>query len=336
MRRRLYARPVVLAIGLVALLACSTRPILTGTITADGSTKVFRFTSDAAQQFKLSHPDVHVTVGSSGTAEGFRRFCAGEIDLQNASRPIRPDEHAECSRHGVRYVELPVAYAAITVVVHSANIWARSMTVLELHKLWAPEAQGRVRRWSQIRDGWPDREVHLFGPLPDSRTFSQFTERIVGVEDESRRDYTASEDDAAIVDSVVKDELALGYVEFDHFWNERGRLSAVSIDDGDDTIGRGPIEPTALNVRQGVYRPLTSPLLIYVNVKSLRRDEVASFITSYTLDADLLVERAGGIALRISEYELVRQRFARRVQGSVFLGTPTPSSTVEVALARAR
>lgn len=317
----------------IALSSCSGTGASTDSpIRVDGSSTVFPITQAAAKDFLAGTPTARINDAFSGTTAGFEKFCTGQLDIQNASRPIRETEDAACRTRGVTYMELPIAYDGITVVVHPQNTWAESMTVDELKALWAPSATGRVMTWKAIRAAWPDREVHLFGPGPMSGTFDFFTGAIVGTQDASRTDYTASEDDDVIVNGVARDELALGYVGYDHFEKSRQRLKGVAIDDGDDSVGSGAIAPTALNVRRGVYQPLSRPLFIYVNVASLARPEVEKFLTRYLRQADLYASAAGAIGLRTPEYELVRARWRRREAGSVFMRADNVGANVELVL----
>ena len=193
---------------------------------------------------------MRVTVGISGTGGGFQKFCRDEIDIADASRPISPTEADACAKAGVQYIELPVAYDGLAVVVNPKNTWAPSMTVAELKKLWEPAAQGKITAWSQVRAGWPDREIHLFGAGVDSGTFDYFTEAIIGKVDESRGDYTSSEDDNVIVQGVSGDEDALGYFGFAYYEENKDKLKLVAVDDGDDTNGKGPILPSVETVEE--------------------------------------------------------------------------------------
>ena len=213
--------------------------------------------------------------------EGLRRLCRGLIDVAGASRPITAGEQEECARGGVTFVELPVAHDAITIIVNGRNTWASEMTVQDLRTLWAANAEGRITRWNQVRPGWPDRNIALFGPGRESGTFDYFTDVINGSAGASRADYTASADDREITRQVAANEYALGYVGYSYFERGRGGLKALAIDDLDDRIGQGPIEPSPANVRRGVYRPLSRPLFIYVNAARLQRAEVKAFVSHY-------------------------------------------------------
>lgn len=320
----------------LALVSCSqTGASMSSPIRIDGSSTVFPITQAAARDFLKGNASVRVDEAFSGTTAGFEKFCAGQTDVQNASRPIRAVEDEACRGRGVSYLELPIAYDGITVIVHPRNAWAVSMTVNELKALWEPAASGRIKTWKDVRAAWPDREIHLFGPGPKSGTFDFFTGAIVGKQDASRSDYTASEDDHMIVEGVAADELALGYVGYDHFEKNRQRLRGVAIDDGDPAVGVGAIEPSALNVRRGVYLPLSRPLFMYANMASLARPEVEKFLTKYLRQADGYATSAGAIALRTSEYELVLARWTRRQAGSSFMTAGNVGANVERVLGTA-
>jgi phosphate transport system substrate-binding protein len=276
-----------------------------------------------------------VTVGLSGTGGGFQKFCRDETDISNASRPIKPTEVQACRQAGVDYIELPVAYDGIAVVVHPANTWAATMTVAELKALWEPAAQGKIMRWNQVRSDWPDREVHLFGAGVDSGTFDYFTEAIVGKEDQSRGDYTSSEDDNVIVQGVSRDENALGFFGYAYYEENKDKLKLVAIDDRDDANGKGPIAPSPESVKDGTYRPLSRPIFIYPKVKALDRPEVRSFVEFYLGQGTPLVREVGYIPLTDREYDLVRTRLAGRKTGSMYEGTDSHSQlTLEQRLTR--
>ena len=302
-------------------------------ITADGSSTVFPITEAVAEEFQRENRGVRVTVGLSGTGGGFQKFCRGETDLSNASRPIKPTEIEACAKGGIDYIELPIAYDGIAVVVHPNNDWATSMTVAELKKLWEPAAQGKVMRWSQIRQGWPDREIRLFGAGVDSGTFDYFTEAIVGKEDQSRGDFTSSEDDNVIVQGVSRDENALGFFGFAYYEENKDKLRVVAIDDGDDSNGKGPIPPSPESVKEGTYRPLSRPIFVYPKVASLSRPEFQSFVDYYLTKGAPLVREVGYIPLTEREYELVRNRFTSRKTGSMYADNQAQSeSTLEQRL----
>jgi phosphate transport system substrate-binding protein len=295
-----------------------------GVIKIDGSSTVFPITEAVAEEFKKVN-GVNVTVGISGTGGGFQKFCRDEIDVSDASRPIKPAEAEACSKAGIDYVELPIAYDGIAIVVNPKNTWAASMTVAELKTLWEPAAQGKVMRWSQVRSGWPDKEVHLFGAGLDSGTFDYFTEAIVGKEDSSRGDYTNSEDDNVLVQGVKADEYALGYFGYAYYEENKDSLKLVAVDDGNDANGKGAILPSPETVRDGTYRPLSRPIFIYPKVTSLSRPEVQNFIDFYLSKGTDLVREVGYIKLADKEYELVRSRFKAKKTGSMYAGTDSHS-----------
>lgn len=303
-------------------------------IAVDGSSTVFPITEAVAEEFQRANPGMRVTVGTSGTGGGFQKFCRGELDLSNASRPIKAAEHDACQKAGVQYIEIPVAYDGIAIVVNPKNTWATSMTVAELKKLWEPAAQGKVTRWNHIRAGWPDRELHLFGAGVDSGTFDYFTEAIVGKEAQSRGDYTSSEDDNVIVQGVGTDELALGYFGYAYYEENQDKLKLVAVDDGDETNGKGAVAPSPETVKDGTYRPLSRPVFIYPKVAALDRPEVKGFVEFYLSKGLPLIREVGYIPLTDREYELVRSRVAARRAGSMYQGTDSHSKmTLEQRLA---
>jgi phosphate transport system substrate-binding protein len=304
-------------------------------ITADGSSTVAPVTEAVAEEFQKANAGQRVTVGTSGTGGGFQKFCRNETDISDASRPISPEEMKACSAAGVEFIEIPVAYDGLAIVVHPKNTWATSMTVDELKKLWEPGAQGKVMRWSQIRAGWPDREIHLFGAGVDSGTFDYFTEAVVGKAKQSRGDYTSSEDDNVIVQGVSGDEGALGYFGFAYYEQNQGKLKLVAVDDGVETNGQGPIAPSPDTVKNGTYRPLSRPIFIYPKVKALDRPEVRNFVDFYLTKGVPLIREVGYIPLTDGEYDMVRKRFAAKKTGSMYEGVDSHSQvTLEQRLSR--
>jgi phosphate transport system substrate-binding protein len=282
-----------------------------------------------AEEFRNANPGARITVGISGTGGGFQKFCRDEIDISDASRPIRPSELEACAKSGVQYIELPVAYDGLAVVVNPKNTWASSMTVAELKRLWEPAAQGKIMRWNQIRPDWPDREIRLFGAGVDSGTFDYFTEAIVGTATQSRGDYTSSEDDNVVVQGVSGDEYALGYFGYAYYEENRERLKLVAVDDGDDANGRGPIAPSPETVRDGTYHPLSRPIFIYAKVSALERPEVRAFVEFYLGDGVPLVREVGYVPLTDAELALVRARYSARTTGTMYEG---PSSQTTITL----
>jgi len=288
-------------------------------VALDGSSTVYPITEAVAEEFQREH-FARITVGVSGTGGGFQKFCNAETVATGASRPIKPSEVTLCAEHGVEYVELPVAYDGIAVVIHPDNHWATSMTVAELRALWSPDAQEKVTRWSRVRTGWPDNEVHLFGPGVDSGTYDYFTKAVVGQEHSSRGDFTSSEDDNVLVQGVATDKLALGFFGYAYYAENRERLKLVAIDDGDDGNGAGPIQPSPTTVADGTYQPLSRPIFIYASKQAAERPEVDSFVSFYLRNAATLADEVGYIALPERVYGLAQQRWEQRVTGSLFAG----------------
>ncbi len=280
-------------------------------ISIDGSSTVFPIGEAVAEEFQHANPAWRVTVGTSGTGGGFQKFCRGETDISNASRPIKDSEAEACRAAGITFIQLPVAYDGLSVVVNPKNTWAASMTAAELKRLWQPEAQGAVMKWSQIRAGWPDVEIHLYGPGTDSGTFDYFTEAIVGKAQASRGDFTASEDDNVLVQGVSGDEHALGYFGFAYYEENKDRLKLVAIDVEDPGNGDGPILPSVQTVRDGSYHPLARPMFMYVNTARLTRPEVKAFVEFLLEQGPRLVGDVGYFAVSDQEHQQARDRVAQ-------------------------
>jgi len=303
-------------------------------IRIDGSSTVFPISEAVAEEFQRANPQARATVGVSGTGGGFQKFCAGETDISDASRPIRPSEIEACRKAGVEYIELPVAYDGLAIVVNPKNTWASSITVEELSRLWAPGAQGKITRWNQVRSSWPNREIHLFGAGVDSGTYDYFTEATVGKEGASRGDFTSSEDDNVLVQGIANDELALGFLPLAYVEQNKSRLRIVPVDDAKAENGRGPIEPSEQTVRDGTYQPLSRPLFIYVARQSADRPEIQQFVESYFASPELIRE-VGYVELTPQIYELARKHFADRRVGTAFgEGGSQVGMTLEALLAR--
>lgn len=282
---------------------------LTGEVFIDGSSTVFPMSEAVAEEFRNVNPGVNVTVGESGTGGGFKKFSRAETDINNASRPIRPEEADACKTNNVAYLELEVAYDGLAVVVNPKNTWAKDIKVSELKKLWEPKAQSKITRWNQIRPEWPDREIHLYGAGTASGTFDYFTEAIVGTAKSSRGDYTASEDDNVLVQGISSDELALGYFGLAYFENNKDKLTLLPVDDEIADNGNGPVLPNLENVKNKTYSPLSRPLFIYVNSKSLERKEVQTFVSFYIENAGALAEEVGYIPLTKEQNEISLKRW---------------------------
>ncbi|MBI3311959.1 MAG: PstS family phosphate ABC transporter substrate-binding protein [Candidatus Omnitrophica bacterium] len=319
-----------ISLGLViaGLSGVASAADLKGRITADGSSTVYPITEAVAEEFQKENPQVRVTVGISGTGGGFKKFTRGETDLSDASRPIKSSEAEQAVKGGIEYIELPVAFDGLAVMVNPANTWVESMTAAELKKLWEPAAQGKITQWSQIRTGWPDKEIHLFGPGVDSGTFDYFTEVINGKSQSSRGDFTSSEDDNVLVQGIASDPLALGYFGLAYYEHNKDKLKLVAIDDGDSSNGSGPILPTRETVEGGTYQPLARPIFIYVNRKSADRPEVTEFVRFYLENAAELAREVGYISLPSEVYQLANGRFASRKTGTLFAKKAKPGTTL--------
>lgn len=306
---------------------CEASPSAAANVTVDGSSTVFPISEAVAEEFQRANKGIGVTVGVSGTGGGFKKFVAGEVDIVDASRPIKASEIELAQKNGIAFIELPIAYDALSIVVNKKNTWVDSLTTAELKKIWAPESQGKVMKWSDIRAGFPDKPLHLFGPGTDSGTFDYFTDAIVGKEDASRGDYTSSEDDNVIVTGVSGDEGALGYFGVAFYEANKSKLKVVAIDDERPENGTGPQAPTTENVAQSLYSPLSRPLFIYVRTESLNRPEVAQFVSFYLSNVSSLSSEVGYIPLPDSVYAKVQGRYTAKVAGTLFEGKTTKVGT---------
>ncbi len=278
-------------------------------ITIDGSSTVYPVTEAIAEEFRNEAPRVDVTIGVSGTGGGFQKFGRGEIDIANASRPIKEDEKAIAEDNDIDFVELEVAYDGLAVVVNPENDWVECITLEELRMIWEPSAQGNITRWNQINPEWPDEEIHLFGPGVASGTFDYFTEAVVGESGSSRGDYTASEDDNVLVQGVSGDKYGLGFFGLAYFEENQDKLKLVSVDGGE-----GCVAPTAQTISDGTYAPLSRPLFIYVNSSSVQNPRVVDFINFYLEEAPSLLKDVGYIPLPQGEYDEQQQKFEEFVK----------------------
>jgi phosphate transport system substrate-binding protein len=282
---------------------------LSGQIAIEGSSTVQPITQAVAEAFSAQNPDVQITVGGAGTGDGFEAFCAGETQISNASRPMEPEEQQACEEGGVEYIEIPVAYDGISVVVNSQNDFASDLTSEELKKLWEPAAEDKITRWSQVRSEWPSEQITLYGPGTESGTFDFFTEEIVGKEGASRTDYQASEDDNVLVQGVSGDPNALGYFGFAYYENNQQTLKALAVDG---------VEPNTHSIRSGDY-PLSRPLFIYVSTQALKENRaVEPFVDFYLQNLDAYVEQARYVTLPSSLEPEVRKQWEDRNTGTVF------------------
>jgi phosphate transport system substrate-binding protein len=291
----------------------TTRPDLSGEIIIDGSSTVYPITELAMQQFAEIAPNVRIQLGVSGTGGGFKKFCAGITDISDASRPIKPDESEICRANGIEFVEIPVAFDGISVIVNPENRWVQCMTVDELKQMWAPDSEGKIVTWKQIRADWPDQPFKLYAPGIDSGTHDYFTAAIVGKEDASRSDYIGSEDDYILMQRVIEEKNGIAYVGFAYYQEYTDKVGVVAVNGGN-----GCVSPSIETITNGTYTPLARPLFIYVRNDRLDRPEVEAFVTFYLDNAADLVQAARYIPLPPRVYELVEQRVAKRTTGSVF------------------
>jgi phosphate transport system substrate-binding protein len=305
LQNHIQSASYALLLGL-ALADCRSSPANADTIQIDGSSTVYPLTEAVVEEYGKQHPNQKITVGISGTGGGFQKFCRADIQIADASRPITAAERARCQQYNVRFLSVEVAYDGLAVVVNPANTWATHITVAELRQLWEPAAQGKITRWNQIRSGWPDAEIHLFGPGVASGTYDYFTQAIVGKAHASRGDYTASEDDNVLVQGVATDRLALGFFGLAYVDENKDRLKIVAVDDGNDQNGKGPIAPTIETVRNKTYAPLTRPLFLYINQAAARQPALRTFVLYYLNTIAQLAQQAGYVPL--SRAESSRQR----------------------------
>jgi phosphate transport system substrate-binding protein len=300
-------------------------------VKVDGSSTVFPITEAVAEEFQKAKKNaVKVTVGISGTGGGFKKFCRGETDISDASRPILEKEMADCKAAGIEYYELPVAFDAITVVINPKNNFIKQLSVAELKKIWEPAAQGKVTRWKQVNEAWPDQPMKLFGPGADSGTFDYFTEAVVGKAKSSRGDFTASEDDNVLVQGVARDVNALGYFGFSYYVENKDKLKAVPIvnDKGQ------AVTPSFDAVVKGTYQPLSRPIFIYVNAKSLAKPEVKEFVQFYMEQGAKLAQEVKYVPLPAQAYKTAWDHVLKNKKGTVFGGVAEVGITIEELLRR--
>ena len=305
----MFKRSSIVLVGILGLLIASTgfagSPALKGTVKVDGSSTVFPITEAVAEEFGKvkAHRRVRVTVGVSGTGGGFKKFLAGETDINDASRPIKQREIDKAKKNGVKYIELPVAYDGLSVVVNKSNTWVDYLTVAELHKIW--KRGSTVKTWKDIRSNWPNKKIQLYGPGTDSGTFDYFTEVINGKSQVSRSDFTKSEDDNVLVTGVAGDKGSLGYFGFAYYVENKDKLKVVPIKQGD----KKPVAPTMTTINNGSYAPLSRPIFIYVNLKSAKNPEVREFVRFYLKQAKELVAEVGYVPLPDQDYQKYLDKF---------------------------
>lgn len=307
----------LLSYSLVAAsLAATGSAFAQATVKVDGSSTVYPITEAVAEEYQKAKKNaVRVTVGISGTGGGFKKFCRGEIDIADASRPITKSEMEICAKAGIKYVEMPVAFDALTVVLHPSNTFAANLKPEQLKAMWEPAAQGKITNWKQIDPSFPDLPLKLYGPGADSGTFEYFTEATVGKAKSSRGDYTASEDDNVLVQGVSRDKGGLGYFGFAYYIENAGKLKAASI-----WNGKAFVAPAAAAVEDGSYVPLARPIFIYANADSLKKPEVKEFIEFYMKHGAKLTSEVKYVALPAKIYEANIDHVNKMKTGTVFGG----------------
>lgn len=288
------------------VFACNNNKKETGdnSISIDGSSTVYPATEAVAEEFRSEDSGVNVTIGVSGTGGGFKKFGRGEVDIANASRPIKEEEIALAEENNISYVGLEVGNDGLAVVVHPENDWVTCITVEELKKIWEPAAQGNIKRWNQINPAWPDEEILLFGPGVASGTFDYFTEAVVGQSGSSRGDFTASEDDNVLVQGISGSKYGLAFFGLAYYEENSDKLKLVGVDGGE-----GCVTPTLETVNNSTYTPLSRPLLIYVNSSSLKNQKVIDFVNFYLDEAPSVLGEVGYFPLTSEEYQIEREKF---------------------------
>jgi phosphate transport system substrate-binding protein len=330
LKQTLVAAGVAGAVGAAILFAAPAPARADAIIKIDGSSTVFPITEAVAEEFqKMKKGAVKVTVGISGTGGGFKKFCRGETDISDASRPILKKEMDACKAAGIEYYELPVAFDALTVMVNPKNDWIKSMTVAELKMIWEPAAQGKIMKWNQVNPKWPDAPIKLYGAGSDSGTFDYFTEAVVGKAKSSRGDYTASEDDNVLVQGIANDKNALGYFGFAYYAENPTKLKAVAVDGG-----KGAVIPSAKTVEDGSYNPLGRPIFIYVSKKAAAKPEVKEFVEFYLKNSAPLVKQVKYVPLPASAYQTALNHFSKGKIGTVFGGEAEVGLKIDELLKR--
>lgn len=303
------------ALGALAMASCTKKPSAT-TIRIDGSSTVFPITEAVAEEFQKQSKS-RVTIGVSGTGGGFKKFCAKGIAIAEASRAIKPAESKHCDEAQVEFIEIPIAYDGIVVAVHPENDWASDISIAELKKLWEPDAQGKILKWSQVRAGWPDKEISLFAPGVDSGTYDYFTQAVVGKEHASRGDITSSEDDNVLVQGVSTDRYSLGFFGFSYYTENKSKIKALSIDG---------VSPTYESILDSRYRPLSRPVFLYVSKKELEQVAVGEFMEFYLTRGPALIKEVGYVPLSPKAYTLSAQRVRQKTVGSLFVNATADQS----------
>ncbi len=318
---------LVSALALAGVALFGAQAVQAQVVKIDGSSTVYPITEAVAEEFQKAKKNaIKVTVGISGTGGGFKKFCRGEIDIANASRPILKKEMEACKEAGIEYIELPVAFDALTVVMNPKNAFLKELTVEQLKAIWEPAAQGKITRWNQVNPAWPDAPIKLFGAGADSGTFDYFTEAIVGKAKSSRGDYTASEDDNVLVQGVSRDVNAIGYFGYAYYAENTGKLKAVPIV---EKAGKPGVLPSEETVIKGSYQPLSRPIFVYINPKSLDKPEIREFVEYYMKNAPKLIKEVKYVPLPAKAYTVNMEHVDKKKKGTVFGGTAEVGITIE-------
>ena len=335
-----WTTPTLIAALALVLAGCGTPPApssgtsaapgatpaakVTGSVGIDGSSTVTPILAAIAEEFMKENPESDVTVGTSGTGGGFKKFAKGEIDIAMASRPIEPEEAEAAKKNGIEFVEIPIAMDGLSVVVNKENTWVDSLTVAELKKMWEPKRT--VKSWKDVRAGFPDEPIALFGAGTDSGTFDYFTEAVVGEKKASRADYTPSEDDNILVQGVAGTKGGLGYFGFAYFEQNQDKLKLVPIDGG-----KGPVAPSKETILDASYQPLSRPLLIYVSKKALEDKPAVRAIVMYAIEkGGALIEGEGYVALPNDLLATIKGHVEKGETGSRFAGTEVGLGIAEI------
>lgn len=330
-----HLKALTLTVG-AAMFLSSCTPGQTKTaqpIKIDGSSTVYPITEKIVQQYNnLSPSDVEVSANFSGTGGGFEKFCAGGTDINNASRPILKAEIELCKKNNISYIELPIAFDALTIVVNPKNTWANDITVEELRKIWEPSAQGKIKTWNQVRASWPNQPLNLYGPGKDSGTYDYFTAAIVGQQGESRTDYQASEDDEVIEQGIANDPNGLAYFGYAYYKQNQAELKALAVD---NQKGSGAIMPSQNGAEAEKYRPLSRPLFIYVNaVAAQNNPKLNDFLDFYMQKTSKVAEEVGYIPFELDDYTKLYRNFHKTKVGTVFEGKSEFDLTLDEVLTK--
>jgi phosphate transport system substrate-binding protein len=317
----------------IALLLGSLSAKAENLIKVDGSSTVFPITEAVSEEYQaFTKGATKVTVGVSGTGGGFKKFCRGETDVQNASRPITKEEMASCRTSKTNYFELPIAFDAIAIVVNTKNNWINEITTEELKKMWEPAAQGKIMTWKQVNAKWPDEKLTLFGASTDNGTFDYFTEAIVEKAKSSRGDYTASVDHNTRVMGVNSSKGALGYMPYSYYVSNKDKLKILGVIGGAKAPSKKAVLPNEKTVISGTYFPLSRPIFIYVNKAAMTRPEVKQYAEFYLDKAAELVKQVQYIPLPATAYTQAKEHLKKNKMGTVFGGEAQVGLTIEQIL----